>query len=140
MSVGSVVHCKRGKPFDLYVGRPSKWGNPWSHKFGTGAQFIVKNVEEAVRCFEDWLEGKRFTDTLQTERQAIMDSYPEIVGLVLACWCEDDKPCHAKVLVRLAQKYAGDRTTEADSLEGDSSSLREGEDGDGDVQRGDPAD
>lgn len=122
------------------MGRPSKYGNPWSHKFGTGAQFLVKNVQEAVQCYEDWLEGKRFIDVLQVERQAIIDSYPQIVGLVLACWCENDKPCHAKVLVKLAEKYARNSGTETTPIERDHPNLREGKENNGDLQRGDSPD
>ena len=33
-----VVHCKK-EPYDVYIGRPSKWGNPYSHKDNTKAQF-----------------------------------------------------------------------------------------------------
>jgi len=25
-----VVHCKR-EPYDVYIGRGSKWGNPFTH-------------------------------------------------------------------------------------------------------------
>ena len=27
---GSVVHCKKA-PYEVYIGRPSKWGNPFTH-------------------------------------------------------------------------------------------------------------
>lgn len=37
-----VVHCKK-EPFDVYVGRGSVWGNPFSHKEGTTAEHIVSN-------------------------------------------------------------------------------------------------
>jgi hypothetical protein len=49
-----VVHCKR-EPFDVYVGRPSRWGNPFSHKNGTTAQFKVDTVEETVAKYEEWI-------------------------------------------------------------------------------------
>lgn len=39
----AVVHCKRA-PFDVYIGRPSKWGNPWSYKAGTLAKYQVATI------------------------------------------------------------------------------------------------
>ena len=30
------------------------WGNPFSHKAGTKAQFQVASREEAIRKFEEW--------------------------------------------------------------------------------------
>jgi hypothetical protein len=40
-----VVHCKKAR-YDVYIGRPSPWGNPFSHKQGTLAQFQVASREE----------------------------------------------------------------------------------------------
>ena len=53
-----VVHCKR-ENFDVYIGRPSKWGNPFSHKKGTQAKFLVSSREEAIAEFRKWItEGE----------------------------------------------------------------------------------
>lgn len=32
-----VVHCKKA-PYDVYIGRPGPWGNPFSHQSGTLAR------------------------------------------------------------------------------------------------------
>lgn len=94
-----VVHCKGADPWDVYVGRPSVFGNPWSHKADTLAKFRTKTVEQAVNNFEIWLNGTGFKDVLQEERKRLLERLPELTGKVLACWCDDDKPCHARVLV-----------------------------------------
>ena len=52
--VAKVVHCKK-EPFDVYIGRGSVWGNPFSHKKGTAAKFIVDSREEAIQKFEEYL-------------------------------------------------------------------------------------
>ncbi len=40
-----VVHCKR-EPYDVYVGRPSKWGNPFREgRDGTREEVVVKHRE-----------------------------------------------------------------------------------------------
>lgn len=78
-----VVHCKRAQ-FDVYVGRPTRWGNPFViGRDGSRAQVIAK--------YEAWLR----------EQPELMDALSELRGKVLACWCAP-QPCHADVLVRLA--------------------------------------
>lgn len=80
-----VVHCKR-EPYDVYVGRGrgSRWGNPFkSPRDGTREQVIAK--------YERWL----------LNQPELMATLPELRGKVLGCWCAP-KPCHADVLVRLA--------------------------------------
>ena len=48
MSITKVANLKNG-PFDVYIGRPSKWGNPYSHKEGTLAEFKVSSRKEFKR-------------------------------------------------------------------------------------------
>lgn len=49
-----IAHCKREK-YDVYIGRPSKWGNPFSHKEDTLAEFRVSSRKEAIAKFEEYL-------------------------------------------------------------------------------------
>jgi hypothetical protein len=78
-----VVHFKR-KPFDVYIGRPSKWGNPFSiGKDGTREEVIVK--------YEEWIKTQ----------EELMNNLEELRGKILGCWCSP-KPCHGDVLTRLA--------------------------------------
>ena len=85
-----VVHCKK-HPFDVYIGRPSKWGNPFSDKAGTLAMYQVSSREEAIQRFREWL----------LTQPALMGSLGELKGKVLGCWCSP-KHCHGDVLVELA--------------------------------------
>jgi Domain of unknown function (DUF4326) len=80
-----VVHCKRSS-YDVYVGRPSKWGNPF--QLGKG-----ESRELAIAKYEAWLRSQ----------PALMAALPELRGKVLACWCAP-RACHADVLVRLADE------------------------------------
>lgn len=80
-----VVHCKRER-YDVYVGRGrgSRWGNPFkSPRDGSRDDVIAK--------YERWLVGQ----------PELMAALPELRGKVLGCWCAP-KPCHADVLLRLA--------------------------------------
>jgi hypothetical protein len=80
-----VVHCKR-EAFDVYIGRPGKWGNPFViGKDGTRAEVITK--------YEAWL----------LRQPALMADLPELHGKVLGCWCAPHA-CHGDVLARLAER------------------------------------
>ena len=41
----------------VYIGRPSKWGNPFSHKVGTLAKYKVSSREDAVQKHKEWLDA-----------------------------------------------------------------------------------
>lgn len=78
-----VVHCKKSK-YDVYIGRPSKWGNPFEiGKDGTRKEVIEK--------YEKWI---------QTQPELLADLH-ELKGKILGCWCSPSA-CHGDVLVRLA--------------------------------------
>jgi hypothetical protein len=89
MAATRVVHCKQ-EPYDVYIGRPSKWGNPFSHKAGP-AQFRVATREDAILRYEAHLRS----------RPDLMGALHELRGKALGCWC---KPlsCHGDVLAKLA--------------------------------------
>lgn len=85
-----VVHCKKS-PHDVYIGRPSKWGNPFSHKPGTLAQYRVASREEAIQKYREWL----------ATQPDLLKDLPELKGKILGCWCAP-LACHGDVLVELA--------------------------------------
>jgi Domain of unknown function (DUF4326) len=68
------------------VSRPTKWGNP--HPLQLGRQ-------EAVRRFRDDLFSGRLRITIE-------DVKGELRGRDLACYCPLDEPCHADVLIDVA--------------------------------------
>lgn len=80
-----VVHCKKAK-YDVYIGRPSKWGNPFVvGKDGTR--------EEVIEKFEKYLLSS-----------PLMTQLHELKGKILACWCSP-KACHGDVLLRYASMW-----------------------------------
>ena len=80
-----VVHGKREK-YDVYVGRPSKWGNPFAiGRDGTR--------EEVVAKYKDWL----------MTQPALLAALHQLKGKKLGCWCAP-RACHGDVLAGLADK------------------------------------
>jgi hypothetical protein len=77
----------------VYVGRPSKWGNPFSHlRVGaSSARFYVASRDAAVDAYEKWI----------MQQPELMAALSELRGKDLVCWCAPAR-CHADVLLRLA--------------------------------------
>ena len=79
-----IVHCKK-EPYDVYIGRPSKWGNPFTiGKDGTR--------EEVIEKYRQWIKTQHH----------LMNSLNELKGKTLGCWCTP-KPCHGEVLIELIE-------------------------------------
>ncbi len=81
-----VVHCKR-ELFDVYIGRPSIYGNP----FQVGKD---GDRDEVIAKYEEWLLKR--PGLLQLVRQ-------ELKGKRLGCWCAP-QACHGDVLARIANE------------------------------------
>ena len=79
-----VIHCKRGS-YDVYIGRPSKWGNPFRIGKDGGREEVIAKYEAYVMS-----------------NQKLMDQLPELKDKILGCWCKP-KACHGDVLVRLIE-------------------------------------
>jgi hypothetical protein len=90
----SVVHCKR-QAHDVYIGRPSKWGNPFTHTpdRSTLAVHTVATREEAVEAYRQWI-----TDG---EGRHLLADLHELRGKILGCWCAPQS-YHGDVLAELA--------------------------------------
>lgn len=76
-------------PVDVvYVGRPSRWANPFVISEHQTREQAVANFRRAL------LEGRLQNSVARVRR--------ELAGRDLACWCPLDQPCHADVLLELA--------------------------------------
>ncbi len=91
-------------PDTIYVGRPTKWGNLWqvghvrcgcrSAGECTHGTFVADTPEDAVAAYRLWL-GQHLPDRLEAK-------LAPLCGKNLACWCPVGQPCHADVLLELA--------------------------------------
>lgn len=75
----------------VYVGRPTKWGNPYSVSGARDAGYQGTDEQLADMCVTEY-------------RLQAIGCLPleELRGKNLACWCPLDQPCHADVLLELA--------------------------------------
>lgn len=80
------------EPYDIYIGRGSIWGNPYSHIPNSAAPYPVDSREDAIRAYEYHI----LSNPEMVERVK-----KELKGKVLGCHC---KPldCHGDVLVKIA--------------------------------------
>lgn len=85
------------------VCRPGPFGNPFTAKAAEEAGYRDGNAM-AVYAFREWLNGNK--DFQRAEIDPGLDFIKANVGNLqgqnLACWCPLDQPCHADVLLELA--------------------------------------
>lgn len=70
----------------VYVGRPSIWGNPYNEKFW-GRDSAIEQYHSLIQGFP---------------QEMLTDLLKPLKGKNLACWCPLGNPCHADVLLELA--------------------------------------
>lgn len=81
-----VVHCKKDK-YDVYIGRPGPWGNPF--EIGKDG-----DREEVVQKYAEWLLAQ--PELVEKAKQELKDK-------VLGCWCAP-KLCHGDILSQIANE------------------------------------
>ena len=89
-----VVHCKKS-PYDVLIDRTTKWGNPYSHKKGTLAKWVVPSREIAVLKYWEYM-----MDQVHDGKVSLQD-LAELENKVLGCWCAP-KLCHGHFLSAMA--------------------------------------
>jgi len=88
-------------PNTVTVARPTRWGNPFViGEHGTRAQ--------CVALYGKLIAGRHVSvgnpDELEATAAYVTGHVAELRGKDLACWCPLDEPCHADMLLRLANK------------------------------------
>lgn len=73
----------------VYVGRPTRWGNPYRVSVWGTCERAVSVFREMVNEVDGWADFRA-------------DVQRELRGKNLACWCPLDQPCHADVLLEMA--------------------------------------
>jgi hypothetical protein len=102
----------RMPPNTVKVDRSTKWGNPWRVVPG------LLEAAEAVRRFRSDLTNPATLKRIQYRAIVRSDLFRggeaaylrmkldmhELRGKNLACWCPPDQPCHADVLLEVANR------------------------------------
>ena len=134
--VGSAVRVQRKRlkgwrmpENTVYVGRGSRWGNPfrlvkysdgkWAIKIDSNddvqANILVTQchafyetkeaaAKDAIKCYSSWLLPYTHEGTLDdffVSQTVLEDALHNLQGKNLACWCKLDEPCHADYLLSL---------------------------------------
>lgn len=88
-----IINLKLDKNYDVYIGRGSKWGNPYSHLKNSQAKFIVDSREESINAYIYYI--------LIDNPKLFNDAKIELKNKVLSCYC---KPlaCHGDFLVEIS--------------------------------------
>lgn len=84
-------------PGTIYVGRPGKWGNPYY-----AGLFKEYTAEQQTADFRRWIEGDLGAERWAGKPPSHEDIRQALKGKDLACWCPPGKPCHADVLLEIA--------------------------------------
>lgn len=71
----------------VVVARPTRWGNPFP--------VIDGDRDFAVVLYRSWL-------TVHPDARSLRDDLDSLRGKDLACWCPLDQPCHADILLEIA--------------------------------------
>ena len=117
----------RKPPGAIIVARPTRWGNPFvvgcwevetfrytGPSFGAGAGYYDPNdvrwcdtvlttnpldAAQAVALYRDDIEA-----SLNDDDDELREALDALRGHDLACWCDLASPCHADVLLELANR------------------------------------
>lgn len=99
----AVSRARNGLP-GKRVTRPGRWGNPFSIAEVAAAYGLTPEAAQAraVAMCRDWLTGKLEPGLSPGAPPSRDEIRAELRGYNLACWCRPGTPCHADVLIELA--------------------------------------
>jgi hypothetical protein len=78
---------------DVYIGRGSVFGNPFSFTDSSHSVEFVENREEAIARYREYI----------LKKPELLELLPSLKGKRLGCHCKP-LPCHGDVLVELIEK------------------------------------
>lgn len=105
----------RMPPNTVYVGRPSRWGNPFrvgnyalkgdadpNYRGPLKMLFVQTTKEHADSRFTLLNTADQILEWFEWYMRAVDRPLTELRGKDLACWCKEGAPCHADILLKLA--------------------------------------
>lgn len=98
----------RMPPNTVKVDRTTKWGNPWRVWKDDDGQWLCSNhrghfpVPNKTAGLALAVEHHAKDETTRAQYFGGATRLAELRGKNLACWCQLDQPCHADILLKLA--------------------------------------
>jgi glycine cleavage system aminomethyltransferase T len=98
----------RMPPNTVRVSRPSMWSNPFTHPDPTKAVEAFRQLITNGGAFRIEPGGLQFAKSFRAETlewwwpRWVRKNIDQIRGKNLGCWCPLDQPCHADVLLEVA--------------------------------------
>ena len=98
------IQMTRNKPWRcdhpdaVIVDRRSDFGNPYK----VGERYLTKNFGHAIVR-----DNTHAVELFRSSRHARHARIVQLRGKDLACWCSLDEPCHADVLLEIANRPIG---------------------------------
>lgn len=123
----------RMPPNTVSVARPGRWGNPFSVSIVGSSALAVELFDDLMRWGFNPSKLKHLSDAefsaVHVDKEAWGDrlnwglehrrgAQAELAGKNLACWCKPDEPCHADVLLEIANKRTPSNITRLQGGEG----------------------
>src|ERR1700677_1623591 len=96
MKIPKVVNSRTEK-YDIFIGRPSKFGNPYSYLPNSAAPWPVETREDAIRLYEEWI---------RSQPELMAAAKRELKSKILGC-PGNGCPylgCHGSVLIKIANE------------------------------------
>ena len=78
----------------VYIGRPSKWGNPY-------IRGVHGTKSEVIQKYEEYLRNS----------PELLKALSELNGKDLVCWCSP-RPCHGNVIIKLINELENESIIE----------------------------
>ena len=103
-------HHYKDKPLPpdaLFIGRPSLYGNPFSHMEKTQAKFRVETRDAAVRAYAHWLAKDEEAAPIRESIRALARRVAAGEDLYLVCYC-CPLACHGDILKHHILRIAKD--------------------------------
>ena len=103
LKITTVRNKKKNEEFDVYIGRGTRWGNPF--EIGHGPEGDSR--EEVIEKYRQYFESEIVTDP---ERRSALLS---LRGYRLGCFCAP-LPCHGDVIAAYLNNYVDEEEAEGD--------------------------
>lgn len=88
--MSAIVVNKKNESYDVYIGRGSKWGNPFIIGVDGTRKEVIEKYEEYIR-----------------NNEQLLSCLHELEGMRLGCFCKP-KSCHGDILVKLLREQKVD--------------------------------